>query len=98
MKHAKTAEFLDYQKQVIANAKKLASCLMTLGYKVVTGGTDCHLVHVDLKNSPGGLSGAKGELLLELINISCNKNTVPGDKSALNPSGIRLGTPAITTR
>jgi len=98
MKHAKTTEFLEYQKQVIANAKKIAAGLMTLGYKVVTGGTDCHLVHVDLKNSPGGLSGAKGELLLELINISCNKNTVPGDKSALNPSGIRLGTPAITTR
>jgi len=98
MKHAQTAEFVDYQKQVIANAKKLASCLMTLGYRVVTGGTDCHLVHVDLKQSPGGLSGAKGELLLELVNISCNKNTVPGDKSALNPSGIRLGTPAITTR
>jgi len=98
MKHAQTPEFVDYQKQVIANAKKLASCLMTLGYRVVTGGTDCHLVHVDLKQSPGGLSGAKGELLLELVNISCNKNTVPGDKSALNPSGIRLGTPAITTR
>merc|ERR1712033_143072 len=71
---------------------------MSLGYKVVTGGTDCHLVHVDLKASPGGLSGAKGELILELVNISCNKNTVPGDKSALNPSGIRLGTPALTTR
>jgi len=98
MKHAKTSEFIDYQLQVIANAKKLASELMSLGYKVVTGGTDCHLVHVDLKGSPGGLSGAKGELLLEMVNISCNKNTVPGDKSALNPSGIRFGTPAITTR
>jgi len=98
MKHAQTPEFLTYQKQVIANAKKLAGGLMSLGYKVVTGGTDCHLVHVDLKASPGGLSGAKGELILELVNISCNKNTVPGDKSALNPSGIRFGTPAITTR
>ena len=64
----------------------------------MTGGTDCHLVHVDLKSSPGCLSGAKGELILELCNISCNKNTVPGDKSALNPSGIRFGTPALTTR
>ena len=65
---------------------------------MVTGGTDCHIVHIDLKKSPGGLSGAKGELILEEVGISCNKNTVPGDKSAMNPSGIRLGTPAITTR
>jgi len=53
---------------------------------------------VDLKTSPVKLSGAKGELVLELVGISCNKNTVPGDKSALNPSGIRLGTPSLTTR
>lgn len=98
MKHAKTAEFLQYQKQVVSNARTMAANLMELGYHVVTGGTDCHIVHLDLKRSPGGLSGAKGELILEAINISCNKNTVPGDKSALNPSGIRLGTPAITTR
>jgi len=98
MKHAKTTEFLQYQKQVIANAKRLAAGLIERGYNVVTGGTDCHIVHLDLKRSPGGLSGAKGELILEVINISCNKNTVPGDKSALNPSGVRLGTPAITTR
>ena len=84
--------------QVIENAKAVASGLMDLGYCIVTGGTDCHIVHVDLKKSPGGLSGAKGELILEEVGISCNKNTVPGDKSALNPSGIRLGTPAITTR
>merc|ERR1712059_195525 len=98
MKHAKTAEFLQYQKQVVSNARTMAANLMELGYHVVTGGTDCHIVHLDLKRSPGGLSGAKGELILEAVNISCNKNTVPGDKSALNPSGIRLGTPAITTR
>lgn len=98
MKHAQSDEFVRYQKQVVANAKALAAGLIALGYSVVTGGTDCHIVHVDLKKSPGGLSGAKGELILELVNISCNKNTVPGDKSALNPSGIRLGTPAITTR
>jgi len=97
-KHAKSEEFVRYQKQVVANAKALAAGLITLGYNIVTGGTDCHIVHVDLKKSPGGLSGAKGELILEMVNISCNKNTVPGDKSALNPSGIRLGTPAITTR
>ena len=83
---------------MIENAKAVASGLMSLGYCVVTGGTDCHIVHLDLKKSPGALSGAKGELILEAVGISCNKNTVPGDKSALNPSGIRLGTPAITTR
>merc|ERR1712117_781130 len=57
-----------------------------------------HIVHVDLKKSPGGLSGGKGELILELVEISCTKNTVPGDMSALNPSGVRFGTPALTTR
>merc|ERR1711887_396531 len=98
MKQANTEEFKEYQHQVIENAKAVAGGLMSLGYCVVTGGTDCHIVHVDLKKSPGGLSGAKGELILEEVGISCNKNTVPGDKSALNPSGIRLGTPAITTR
>merc|ERR1719209_294688 len=98
MKQANTEEFKEYQRQVIQNAKAVASGLMSLGYCVVTGGTDCHIIHVDLKKSPGSLSGAKGELILESVGISCNKNTVPGDKSALNPSGIRLGTPAITTR
>merc|ERR1739842_260653 len=82
----------------MGNAKAVASGLMALGYCVVTGGTDCHIIHVDLKKSPGSLSGAKGELILESVGISCNKNTVPGDKSALNPSGIRLGTPGLTTR
>merc|ERR1712117_857441 len=57
-----------------------------------------HIVHVDLKKSPGGLSGGKGEFILEAVGISCNKNTVPGDQSALNPSGVRFGTPALTTR
>merc|ERR1711970_1351229 len=98
MKLAKTEEFKTYQKQVVKNAKCLSAGLMELGYCIVTGGTDCHIVHVDLKKSPVKLSGAKGELILESVGISCNKNTVPGDKSALNPSGIRLGTPAITTR
>merc|ERR1712112_40963 len=71
---------------------------MKLGYKVVTGGTDIHLVLVDMKKSSVSMSGAKAEFILESVSISCNKNTVPGDKSALNPSGIRLGTPSLTTR
>ena len=55
-------------------------------------------MHVDLKKSPGALSGGKGEYILEAVGISCNKNTVPGDQSALNPSGVRFGTQALTTR
>lgn len=70
--------------------------LEKLGYTVATGGTDVHLVLLDLRNT--GLKGSVAEHVLEEINIACNKNTVPGDKSALNPSGIRLGTPAVTTR
>jgi len=98
MKHAGTPEFKEYIGQVVENAQTLAKGLMDRGYNIVTGGTDNHIVHVDLKTSPVKLSGAKGELVLELVGISCNKNTVPGDKSALNPSGIRLGTPSLTTR
>merc|ERR1719245_167238 len=98
MKQAKTEEFKSYQKQEVENAKTIACHLIDLGYCIVTGGTDCHIIHVDLKKSPCSLSGAKGELILEAVGISCNKNTVPGDKSALNPSGIRLGTPSLTTR
>jgi len=98
MKQAATPEFRQYQQQVVANAQAVASGLMNLGYKIVTGGTDCHIIHLDLKKSPGGLSGGKGEFILELVEISCNKNTVPGDMSALNPSGVRFGTPALTTR
>jgi len=98
MKQAATPEFKLYQQQVVANAKALAAGLIKLGYVIVTGGTDCHIVHVNLKKSPGALSGGKGEFILEEVGISCNKNTVPGDQSALNPSGVRFGTPALTTR
>ncbi|KAL0278287.1 UNVERIFIED_CONTAM: hypothetical protein PYX00_000145 [Menopon gallinae] len=96
LKQTKTEEFKNYQKQVILNAQTLSASLTRLGYKVATGGTDVHLILVDL--SPIGVSGAKAEFILEEINVVANKNTVPGDKSALNPSGIRLGTPALTTR
>merc|ERR1711972_328971 len=98
MKQAATPEFKLYQEQVVANAKAVAAGLMNLGYVIITGGTDCHIIHVDLKKSLGALSGGKGEFILEEVGISCNKNTVPGDQSALNPSGVRFGTPALTTR
>ncbi|KAH8295933.1 hypothetical protein KR018_001102 [Drosophila ironensis] len=95
-KQAKSAEFKAYQTQVLKNAKTLCEGLIAKGYKVATGGTDVHLVLVDVRSA--GLTGAKAEYILEEVGIACNKNTVPGDKSALNPSGIRLGTPALTTR
>lgn len=89
MKQATTPEFKLYAKQIVANAKRLSDALQSKGYKVVTGGTEVHMLLVDLRSV--GLTGAKGEYVLEEISIACNKNTVPGDKSALNPSGIRLG-------
>ncbi|KAM8717690.1 hypothetical protein ACLKA7_004397 [Drosophila subpalustris] len=95
-KQAATPEFKAYQTQVIKNAKVLSKGLVDLGYKVATGGTDVHLVLVDVRSV--GLTGARAELVLEHVGIACNKNTVPGDKSSMNPSGIRLGTPALTTR
>ncbi|XP_011139588.2 serine hydroxymethyltransferase, cytosolic isoform X2 [Harpegnathos saltator] len=96
MKQVKSPEFLAYQKQVVANAKRLCLSLQDRGYKISTGGTDVHMLLVDLR--PMSITGSKAERILESISIACNKNTVPGDKSALNPSGIRLGTPALTTR
>src|SRR5690349_20259068 len=89
LKQAATPEFKEYQKQVVLNAQRLATKLQENGYKCVTGGTDNHLVWVDLRSV--GLNGARAEKVLEEVSIACNKNTVPGDKSALNPSGIRLG-------
>ncbi|XP_045772035.1 serine hydroxymethyltransferase isoform X1 [Maniola jurtina] len=96
MKQATLPEFVDYQRQVIKNAQRLCEGLKSRGYAIATGGTDVHLILVDVRNA--GLSGARAERILELCSIACNKNTVPGDKSALNPSGIRLGTPALTSR
>jgi len=96
MKQVKSPEFIVYQKQVIANARRLCAGLQERGYKISTDGTDVHMLLVDLRSV--GITGSKAERILEEISIACNKNTVPGDKSALNPSGIRLGTPALTTR
>lgn len=96
MKQAMTPEFRKYQQQIVANAKRLSERLAARGYKIVTGGTDVHIVWVDLRSKR--ISGSLAARLLEEVSIACNKNTVPGDLSALNPSGIRLGTPALTTR
>ncbi|PWW77138.1 SHMT-domain-containing protein [Tuber magnatum] len=96
LKQAKTQEFKEYQQQVLKNAKALSDKLSALGYEIVSGGTDNHLVLVDLK--PKGIDGARVERVLELANVAANKNTVPGDVSALRPGGLRLGSPAMTTR
>lgn len=102
LKQAQTKEFKEYQGQVLGNAKALAGRLGSghdtsgLGYNIVSGGTDNHLVLVDLKSK--GVDGARVERVLELCGVASNKNTVPGDKSALKPGGLRMGTPAMTTR
>lgn len=102
LQQASTKEFKDYQLQVLENAKALSQRLGDskenggLGYNIVSGGTDNHLVLVDLKDR--GVDGARVERILELVGVASNKNTVPGDKSAMKPGGLRLGTPAMTTR
>ncbi|BFZ59228.1 Serine hydroxymethyltransferase, cytosolic [Saitoella coloradoensis] len=94
---AATPEFRRYQELVVSNAKVLEEEFKQRGYKLVSDGTDSHMVLLDVKASKK-VDGARVERVLELINIACNKNTVPTDKSALSPSGIRIGTPASTTR
>lgn len=96
LKHAQSPEFKTYQKQVISNCRALANRLVELGYKLVSGGSDNHLVLVDLR--PLGIDGARVEKILDIASITLNKNSVPGDKSALVPGGIRIGSPAMTTR
>ncbi|CAL5870196.1 uncharacterized protein PFLUO_LOCUS4431 [Penicillium psychrofluorescens] len=96
LKQADTPEFRQYQEQVIKNAKALENEFKVLGHKLVSDGTDSHMVLLDLR--PKALDGARVEAVLEQINIACNKNSIPGDKSALTPCGIRIGAPAMTTR
>ncbi len=97
LKEALTDEYKQYQTQVVKNAAKLAQALTERGFKIVSGGTDNHLMLVDLQNLD--LTGKEVEKLLDSVHITCNKNTVPNDpKSPFVTSGIRLGTPAITTR
>ncbi|RFU79539.1 serine hydroxymethyltransferase [Trichoderma arundinaceum] len=102
LKQTQSTDFHAYQSQVLANAKAFAKRLGDekgkggLGYSLVSGGTDNHLVLVDLK--PHGIDGSRVERVLELVGVAANKNTVPGDRSALVPGGLRMGTPAMTTR
>jgi len=96
LKQAMTPEFKQYQENVIKNAKAIEIELKRLGYKLVADGTDSHMVLLDLR--PKSLDGARLEAVLEQVNIACNKNSVPGDKSALTPGGIRIGAPAMSSR
>lgn len=95
---AMSEDFVEYQKRVIANARCLADRLAMLGYRIITGGTDNHIVLVDVYNSIG-VSGIEAQNMLEEVNITCNKNAVMNDTlPPFKSSGIRLGTSAMTTR
>ena len=90
-------EFVDYQKQVAANAQAMAGEFAARGYKVVSGGTDNHLMLVNLIKYE--MTGKALEAALDAVNITCNKNTIPNDpKSPFVTSGVRLGSPAVTSR
>ena len=97
LKQATTPEYKQYQAQVLKNCKALADALTKKGYTLVGGGTDNHLVLVNLKASRD-IDGARVERVLELANVATNKNTIPGDVSAMTPGGIRMGAPALTSR
>ena len=97
LKEALTPEFKEYQKQIVKNASVLADALIERGFDMVSGGTDNHLMLVDLRKM--GLTGKDMEKLLDSVHITCNKNTVPNDpQSPFVTSGLRLGTPAVTSR
>jgi glycine hydroxymethyltransferase len=96
-KEALEPSFKEYQEQVVRNAKALAEGLLSRGYRLVSGGTDTHLILVDL--TPKKMTGRKAERLLDYVGITVNKNTIPFDKRKPTvTSGIRIGTPAVTTR
>ncbi len=97
LKEALEPEFKEYQKQILKNAQALANGLTKRGFQIVSGGTDNHLMLVDLQN--WNITGKEAEKVLDAANITCNKNTIPNDpQSPFVTSGIRLGTPAVTTR
>lgn len=97
LREALTDEFKEYQRQIIVNAKTLADTLMKKGFRLISGGTDTHLVLVNLRAK--GLTGKEAEEALDRCGITVNKNTIPFDtQSPFVTSGIRIGTPAITTR
>ncbi len=101
-KHARTPEFRELQAQIVRNAARLAQRLEGHGFRVPFGGTDTHLLNIDTKSIVGEagatLSGDMAARVLDLAGIVVNRNTIPGDTSANNPSGLRMGTPWVTQR
>ncbi len=96
-KEASTPEFKEYQEQIVKNAKKLGEELVKRGFDLISGGTDNHLMLVDLRNK--NITGRDAEKLLDRVGVTLNKNTIPYDpRSPFVTSGIRIGTPAVTTR
>ena len=94
---ADTPEFVQYAKQVVKNAKRFAEKLLEYGFDLVSGGTDNHLILIDLRNK--GIGGKVLAKALDRARIVTNYNTIPGDPAPpFNPSGLRLGTPSVTTR
>lgn len=96
LKEVATDEFKSYARQIVANSKTLAKTLIERGYKLATDGTDNHLILWDLR--PQKLTGNKFEYLCDEVSITLNKNAIHGDTSALTPGGVRIGTPALTSR
>jgi len=96
LKRCASPEYRIYQEQVLSNSQALANAMVQRGYTLVSGGTSNHLCLVDLR--PKGVDGARAERVMELAHIAANKNTVPGDVKAMVPGGIRMGTPALTSR
>jgi len=96
LKEANTPEFRVYARNVISNAQALANGLVARGHTIATGGTENHLLLWDVRGR--GLTGNKVEKVLDMVSITTNKNSLPGDVSAINPGGVRLGTPALTSR
>jgi len=95
-KLAQSKQFKNYQKQIVINAQALANELQKFGFRLVSNGTDNHLMVIDLRNTD--FLGIEAEKILEQANILANRNVIPGDLKPFKPSGIRLGTPAITSR
>jgi len=96
LKQAQSPEFKEYMQQVVKNSTALGESLSANGFDIVSGGTDNHLLLIDLRSKK--VSGGKGEAICEFVNLVLNKNTIPTDKSAMNPNGLRVGTPAMTSR
>lgn len=96
LKEACTPEFKEYQEKICSNMKAMAKCLMDNGINLVTNGTDNHLALLDLRSQK--IDGARVEWVLDCANITANKNTIPGDTKAGTPAGLRVGSPALTTR